>query len=136
MSMLPRKKHRLHTILTGWLIVLAAFFGMISDNRAAMVLEHTHAEGHHRHEHYAEFQQIPCSSDCGRDETPDDHDQSPTGGDAHHHQMESAHVHLGYLTEVAGQPICLSFTRLSWVSTSESVPDGPSFELIKPPQIG
>ena len=50
LSMPPRKEHRFHTILTGWLLLLAAFFSGVTDIRASIEVEHTHVEGHHQHE--------------------------------------------------------------------------------------
>ena len=136
LSMPPRKKHGFHTILTGWLLVLAAFLGAVTDVRASIVVEHTHAEGHHQHEYHAQDPQDIHSDHSGGEDAPADHDEPQPGGDTHSHQMDLPHVPFCSPTDCSGGLMPPSCDRLNSIATAEAGPAGPIFELIKPPQIG
>jgi hypothetical protein len=134
--MRSRTKHGIHSILTGWLLVLAAFLGAITDTRASIVIEHTHAEGHHRHEHEAQCPQDIHSELCDGDEAPDDHDESQSGGDTHDHIVDLPNIPFCCVSHFTGGLMPPSSDRSNSIPASENGPDGPCFELIKPPQIG
>ena len=124
------------SILMGWLLVLAAFLGAITDVRASVLIEHTHTEGHHQHEHQVERPDL-ASQHSHLEESNEDHQDhdGPESGDTHDHHLDLPQVPFCVVSELAVSLMPPAPCRSIPVETSEVGADGPHFELIKPPQI-
>jgi hypothetical protein len=126
-------KHGRYALFTGWLLLVAALFGAVTDSRASVMFRHSHEEGHHLHEHDSQDPKDMHSSPC---ETPDDPNAPHSGDDSHGHQMDPPHIPFCSLCFHSVGLMPPVSDRAGLLSTSPERIDGPYFELIKPPQIG
>lgn len=134
--MRSRKKHSIHSILAGWFLLLAIFLGATTDSRASSMVEHTHAEGHHQHEFQVQDPHDIHSDHPDGEDVPEDHDDPHSKGDTHHHQVDLPHIPFCAFTDFSGGLMPPLFDRSNCLPASEAGIEGPTFELIKPPQIG
>lgn len=115
--------------LTAGLLVLAMVLGAFAGNTAVVRFEHSHEEGHHDHDgHHNESKHEDPSDIPHDDHAPDD--------DSHHHHLIVQGSPAICVPDSAVRIVVFSIPGHSGFPFSPSCPDGPYFELIKPPQIG
>ena len=128
-AMTPSPANGIRSTLSGWLLLLFAALVSLTGNGVAFELKHAHEEGHHPHEHQG-------SIEARDSEAPSDHDDHDSGGDMHHHHIVTTGVPSFFVDIFPVGPPLPQVSLMDRTFVSDSCPDGPFFDLIKPPQIG
>jgi hypothetical protein len=130
------KKHSRYASLGGWLLLIAVLIGSVIEGQVAVVFEHAHADGHHHHDHHESFAEDSHGDSHGDHESHSPHEEWPEENQSHHHHLTFSDPPLWADLEMPREATQPANSRRELISTSESSPDGPFFDLIKPPQIG
>ncbi|TAG09015.1 MAG: hypothetical protein EAZ42_08495 [Verrucomicrobia bacterium] len=107
--------------LTAGVLMFAMILGAFAGNEVVVRFEHSHEEGHHeesKHGHPSD----------------DSHDDQAPSDDTHHHHL-TVQISPAIFTPLTS--LCISFSPiLGYLGLPRSLhcPEGPYFELIKPPQ--
>lgn len=118
-------------VLFRCLLALCVVLSAIPDSRAEAIIVHEHDHAHEEHV-------VKGHVDPGfpaEDDHDDDHEgDHGTDGEHHHHLAASPGVTLFTLPSCSPR-LFVSAQRLEPLSFDAACPDGPVFELIKPPQV-
>jgi hypothetical protein len=124
---LPKPTGKLATLTAG-LLLLAMVLGVFIGNTKSISIEHCHAPNHHEHDDRHDKSEHDHPSD-------DTHEDHAPGDDTHHHHLT---MQVSPATFAPVTSITISYFPIpdyTGVPPSQPFPDGPYFELIKPPQI-
>ena len=95
-------------------------------NSYELVCDHSHDGGHH--DHHSDDDHKECDGD-------DNHSHDPNDCSHSHTHLVSIDLPAAYLAKVASIQLAL-IAKCSFSRVSDTAPDGPFYDLIKPPQLG
>lgn len=119
------------------LLILAVAFAYVTGPYLTFEMEHAHEVSHNHDHHHPADDHSHHSHDHDSTPYPEIPDEGDTEGDSHSHTHV---VSLGIdtpFTPASQNGLMANWNRANHPSAiSQTVPDGPCFPLIKPPQLG